>query len=82
MQAPFAVAEGVCIFSMILTFGIEYSIIRNGDDFMKTETKYIFLRISALLAGIGMIILGIYRGEVTEVFNKAVRICLECIGIG
>ena len=49
---------------------------------MKTETKYIFARISALFVGIVLTIFGIYRGEVAEVFNKAVRICLECIGIG
>ena len=49
---------------------------------MKAETKYILLRISALIGGIALTILGIYRGEVAEIFNKAVRICLECIGIG
>lgn len=25
---------------------------------------------------------GIYRGEVSIVWNKAVNICLECIGLG
>lgn len=29
-----------------------------------------------------MIALGVFRGEVAIVLNKAVRICLECIGIG
>lgn len=36
-----------------------------------------------LLAGSGLLIsLGIYRGEVGVVLNKAIRICLECIGLG
>jgi hypothetical protein len=29
-----------------------------------------------------MVGIGIFRNEVTDVFNKAIRICLECIGIG
>lgn len=29
-----------------------------------------------------MVMLGIYRGEVSVVLNKAVNICLECIGLG
>lgn len=29
-----------------------------------------------------MITYGIYRDEVAVVFNKAINICLECIGIG
>ncbi|MDY3886137.1 MAG: CD1871A family CXXC motif-containing protein [Treponema sp.] len=29
-----------------------------------------------------MIVLGILRGEAETVFQKAVRICMECIGIG
>ncbi|MEE5992584.1 MAG: CD1871A family CXXC motif-containing protein [Oscillospiraceae bacterium] len=49
---------------------------------MKKETELIFLRLIVLLAGMALMILGIMRGELVEVLNKAVRICLECIGIG
>lgn len=35
-----------------------------------------------LVAGVVMIGVGAQRGEVATVFTKAVRICLECIGIG
>lgn len=40
------------------------------------------LRILLLALGAAFVILGIARGEHTEVLGKAVRICLECIGIG
>ncbi|WP_297392569.1 CD1871A family CXXC motif-containing protein [uncultured Peptoniphilus sp.] len=37
----------------------------------------------AMLAlSIAFIILGVYRGEVDTVLSKAIRICLECVGIG
>ena len=32
--------------------------------------------------GIVLMIFGIYRGEMSVVFTKAVNICMECIGIG
>lgn len=35
-----------------------------------------------LLAGAAMMGYGIFRGEMTVVFQKAIQICLECIGIG
>lgn len=33
-------------------------------------------------AGLCLMIFGIFRGEMSVVFDKAVRICMECIGIG
>ncbi|MFO7610917.1 MAG: CD1871A family CXXC motif-containing protein [Clostridia bacterium] len=30
----------------------------------------------------GMVGYGIFRDEITDVLNKAILICLECIGIG
>lgn len=36
----------------------------------------------AASAGLGMMAYGIFRGEMSVVLEKAVRICMECIGIG
>jgi len=33
-------------------------------------------------AGITLVLLGLWQGEYTVTLNKAIRICLECIGIG
>jgi hypothetical protein len=38
--------------------------------------------VAVILVAIAMTVYGVFRGEMTDVFNKAVRICLECIGIG
>lgn len=35
-----------------------------------------------LIAGIAMVCFGVMRGEAATVLGKAVRLCLECIGIG
>lgn len=35
-----------------------------------------------VIAGVLLILLGIWRNEVAVVLTKAVNICLECIGIG
>lgn len=40
------------------------------------------VRIGVLLLAAVFLILGICRGEHMDVYGKAVRICLECIGIG
>ncbi|MEI3502675.1 MAG: CD1871A family CXXC motif-containing protein [Anaerovoracaceae bacterium] len=48
---------------------------------MRIEKKTA-VRILLLAAGSLMLVYGIWRDEVIYVFNKAVKICLECIGIG
>ncbi len=35
-----------------------------------------------LLAAVLMIGFGIWRGEANTVFAKAIRLCMECVGIG
>jgi len=35
-----------------------------------------------LLLGFSLMILGILRGELHEIMQKAIFVCLECIGIG
>ncbi|MDD2972007.1 MAG: CD1871A family CXXC motif-containing protein [Lachnospiraceae bacterium] len=35
-----------------------------------------------LALGIGLMIMGIRNGEVQVVLEKAIKICMECIGIG
>ncbi len=40
------------------------------------------LRLCGLLCGAALTVLGILRGEPEVILQKAVKICLECIGIG
>lgn len=40
------------------------------------------IRYAVLATSVSMIIFGASRGEVATVLKKAVKICLECIGIG
>ena len=35
-----------------------------------------------LIVGIVMLCFGAMRGEVDTVLSKAIRLCLECVGIG
>lgn len=35
-----------------------------------------------LVVAVMMIVYGTYRGEVSIVLNKAINVCLECIGLG
>jgi hypothetical protein len=52
---------------------------RSGDD-LKNRKK--ILAFAILIVSVLCIAAGIWQNEVATVLNKAVNICLECIGIG
>ena len=37
---------------------------------------------SLLVAGVAMLCFGVWRGEAATVLSKAIKLCLECVGIG
>ena len=49
---------------------------------MKRFIRNNLAAVCILAAAAVFLLLGVYRGEVMLVFAKAVRICMECIGLG
>jgi hypothetical protein len=39
------------------------------------------IRTVILVLGIGLMAIGIWRGELADILHKSIVICLECIGI-
>ena len=48
---------------------------------MKAKHIHI-IRAAAIAAALAFIMIGISRGDQNTVLRKAIRICLECIGVG
>lgn len=49
---------------------------------MRHHSKYQWLGICTAAAGILLMGVGAWRGEPAVVLEKAVNICMECVGIG
>lgn len=47
-----------------------------------SEKRVKVLRITVIAAGVILVGIGLWQGQYGAVLQKAVRICLECIGIG
>ena len=48
----------------------------------KAFTAKPVLQLALLFLGIGMMVYGVSRGETAVVLSKAIKLCLECVGIG
>ena len=46
------------------------------------RSKKAVLQVALLACGAAMLCYGAWRGEVDTVLSKAIRLCLECVGIG
>ena len=44
--------------------------------------KKIAAQIALLITGAVMLCFGAWRGEAATVLSKAIKLCLECVGIG
>lgn len=51
-----------------------------GDEM--SHGKKAAVQAALLLLGAAMLGYGVWRGEVDTVLSKAIRLCLECVGIG
>ena len=54
---------------------------RKGEEKMRVDRKAA-VQIALLFAGAVMLCFGVWRGEAVTVLSKAIKLCLECVGIG
>ena len=47
-----------------------------------TDRKKVALQLLLVVIGVVLTGFGIWRGEAAAVLDKAIRLCLECVGIG
>ena len=50
-----------------------------GNNILKCKK---ISQIALLITGITMVSYGVIRGEAAVVLGKAIKLCLECVGIG
>lgn len=49
---------------------------------MGSDKRTNIFRIALIIIAVVMIVFGVMHGEVSIALRKAIKICLECIGIG
>ena len=79
-----SVAKNFCFFSTLtqILSPVRYTGVNNfggGITMLKRRTA---AQLFLLAVGIAMIGLGLWRGEAETVLSKAIRLCMECVGIG
>ena len=60
----------------------DISALRKKRQAKKTRNLIIKIFIVLLICGAAMLFYGAWRGEAETVLSKAIRLCLECVGIG
>ena len=53
-----------------------------GMGYYWSQGKNAAWQAALLLLGAAMLGYGVWRGEVDTVLSKAIKLCLECVGIG
>jgi hypothetical protein len=53
-----------------------------GRMSMQTSRRIRFIPFAVLALALILLSAGVFSGEMQSVFRKAIRVCLECIGIG
>ncbi len=54
----------------------------NQENIKNDNKKLLIIRVCIICLAITLIIIGIINGGATDVLNKAINICTECIGLG
>ena len=81
-----AKTDKVCVKFSFLTGILTLS---RYDDGRKNERvmelshgKKAVAQAALLIVGVAMLCFGVWRGEAATVLSKAIKLCLECVGIG
>ena len=76
----FEIYEDDVISSKLISLYKDYIFSIDVTDEM--ALKKAAVQVLLLLIGIAMLVFGIWRDEAQTVFSKAIRVCMECVGIG
>jgi len=81
-----AKTDKVCVKFSFLTENLtllRYDSDRKTERVMKmSHAKKTTVQVTLLAAAIAMLCFGAWRGEAATVLSKAIKLCLECVGIG